>query len=88
MVQKAKRVYWYKIQTGLLNKANHDNNEPWKSIGKVGIGSKKNIPMEVVLDNDSVSYHQNDVLEKWKSCFSRLYDSVKITTELSSKYIN
>ena len=48
------------------------------------IGSKKNIPMEVVLDNDSVSYHQNDVLEKWKSCFSRLYDSVKITAELSS----
>ena len=31
------------------------------------IGSKKNIPMEVVLDNGSVSYHKNDVLEKWYS---------------------
>ena len=44
----------------------------------------KNIPMEVVLDNGSVSYHKNDVLEKWKSGFSRLYDSVEITSELSS----
>ena len=47
MVQKAKRAYYYKIQTDILNEAHHDNNEFWKSIGKVGIGSKKISPWKL-----------------------------------------
>ena len=64
-----------KIQSDILTEGNHYYNEFWKSIGKVGIGSKKNIPMEVVLDHGSVSYDAEDDLRKWEICFGQLYDS-------------
>ena len=69
LVEKSKRSYWYKIQTDKLNEAKHDNTEFWKSIGKVGISGIRKIPMEVVLDDGSISYFQKDVLEKWKKIF-------------------
>ena len=64
LVEKSKRSYWYKIQTDKLNEAKHDNTEFWKRIGGI-----RKIPMEVVLDDGSISYFQKDVLEKWKKIF-------------------
>ena len=81
MVQKSKRSYWYKIQTDILNEAKHDKTEFWKRIGKVGISGIRKIPMEVVLDDSSISYLQKDVLEKWKNSFRSLYDSTECNTE-------
>ena len=48
-VTKAKRLYWYKVQSDLLDNINTNQSEFWKSIGKAGISTNKNIPMEVVL---------------------------------------
>ena len=77
MVQRSKRSYWYKIQNDILNEADHENTVFWKRIGKVGKSSKRNIPMEVILDDGSTSSLHKDVLEKWKTCFSSLYDNTE-----------
>ena len=58
-------------------------NEFWKTIGKVGIGCKKNIPMEIITENGSVSNNVEDVLSKWESCFSKLYTS-NVTTNTNN----
>ena len=41
------------MQSELLDEANSDPNEFWKTIGKVGISTKRLIPMEVVLGDGS-----------------------------------
>ena len=53
------------MQDDLLSSCKSDPNEFWKKIGKVGVGTdrSKNIPMEVKLDNGSVSNDVNDVLK-------------------------
>lgn len=75
LYKREKRSYLYRIQSEILNEANHNQNEFWKTIGKVGIGVKKNIPMEVVLDDGSISSNKHVVLNKWKNSFSELFDS-------------
>ena len=74
MVQNAKQSYWYKIQSDILNECCHGQSEIWKTIGKVGITSKENIPMEVILHDGSVSYDNQDVLRKRKNSFCDLFD--------------
>ena len=69
----------YQMQADLLENVQHNQNEFWKTIGKVGIGCKKNIPMEVITENGSVSNNVEDVLSKWESCFSKLYTSTVTT---------
>lgn len=75
MVQRAKRIYWFNVQKEILNEVAHDQNEFWKTIGRVGIGTKRNILMEVVLEDGSVSRNSKDVLSKWKDSFETLYNS-------------
>ena len=64
------------MQDDLLSSCKSDPNEFWKKIGKVGVGTdrSKNIPMEVKLDNGSVSNDVNDVLNSWKEEFEKLYN--------------
>ena len=46
----------------------------WKSFGQIGIQSsrKRQIPWEVVTDDNSISVDHNTVLEKWKNDFETL----------------
>ena len=73
-VQRLKRFNWYTFQRELLDDCGHDNNSFWKIIGKTGVGQtqKRCIPMEVVLEDRSVSRETADVLHKWKQDFSSL----------------
>ena len=77
-VQRAKRVYWFKMQTDILDSVNDKNqNQFWKTIGNIGIVNhkKKLIPMEVLLDQNCLSTDTKVVLNKWKTEFSKLLNS-------------
>ncbi|XP_052256259.1 uncharacterized protein LOC127861632 isoform X1 [Dreissena polymorpha] len=73
-VQKAKRHYWFSTQSRLSNLASDNDVEFWKTIGTCGVGQerKKGIPLEVVLDNGTVSSKLEDVLLRWKNDFANL----------------
>ena len=47
----------------------------------MGIGCKKNIPMEFVTESGSISNNLEDVLRKWESCFSQLCTSNDTSNE-------
>ncbi|CAC5403302.1 unnamed protein product [Mytilus coruscus] len=72
-VQQAKRRYWYKLQDDLTSSCDHPK-EFWRKIGKIGIGAERqrNIPMEIQLDDGSVSTDLISVLNKWKNDFSSM----------------
>ena len=74
-VQKGKRSHWYSLQEKILDECNVDQSKFWKSFGKVGIGhaNKNSIPMEVTLEDGSVSFNICDVLNKWRNDFSSLF---------------
>ena len=76
-VQRAKRMYWFSLQPELLNECNIDQTRFWKSIGKVGASSRSKsfIPFEVVNVDGSTTTSTVDVLGKWKSEFSNLFNS-------------
>ncbi|KAH3785703.1 hypothetical protein DPMN_163797 [Dreissena polymorpha] len=52
----------------MLNDCNVNQSQFWKSIGRIGVGHCKEngIPMEVILDDGSVSKDVKEVLDKWK----------------------
>ncbi|CAG2188857.1 unnamed protein product [Mytilus edulis] len=58
-VQQAKRRYWYKMQDDLTSSCDNPK-EFWRKIGKIGIGAERqrNIPMEINLEDGSVSTDQ------------------------------
>ena len=67
MVQKPKSLYWFKIQSDLLMESNYDQNEFWRSIGKIRIGTQRSIPMEttnIPMGDGSISHNTNDELNK------------------------
>ena len=76
LVQRAKRIHWFNIQTELLREAENNDVEFWKSIGKVGIAQTgdNRIPKEVVLDGGRVDSNLETVLQKWKTDFCSLYN--------------
>jgi len=75
-VQKSKRQYWFQMQNNLLNECEMNHAEIRKSIGKIGVhySGIKLIPEEVVLDDGSVSTSIQQVLNRWKSDFSSLFE--------------
>jgi len=91
-VQKAKRTYWFNLQNKLLEDCEIDQNNFWKSIGKIGVNNskKKLIPEQVVLDNGTVSSSISDVLNKWKHDFSSLFNNrnVQDLSDVDSDNIN
>ena len=74
-VQKAKRRYWYELQTDLVKQSNEDPQSFWKTIGKVGVAfdKRKKIPMQIVGENGEIITDKNVVLNKWKNSFSDLF---------------
>ena len=91
-VQRAKRSHWYSLQEEILDECNVDQSIFWKSIGKVGISqtNKNTIPMEVTLDDGSISVDVSDVLRKWRNDFHSLFNgSGQVTdNELSTSDVN
>lgn len=59
----------------MLKECNVDQSNFWKSVGKIGVGQikKKCIPLEVTLNDGSLSTDLSQVLNKWKHDFSSLY---------------
>ena len=74
-VQKAKRRYWYELQTDLVKQSNEDPQTFWKTIGKVGAAfdKRKKIPMQIIGENGEIITDKNIVLNKWKNSFSDLF---------------
>ena len=73
-VQRAKRLYWYSCQKQLIEECNEGNDDFWKSIGRIGVGQAKTrrIPMEIVLEDGSISRDNTAMLDKWKHDFCSL----------------
>ncbi|XP_053402804.1 uncharacterized protein LOC128558049 [Mercenaria mercenaria] len=86
------------MQNELLLECNVDSNKFWKSIGKIGVcyTKSKKIPLEVVLEDGSISTNVQDVLCKWENDFKLLYnnpdtdDAVQFDNEHShnNAYVN
>ena len=76
-MQRSKRHHWFKMQHDILNDVDNDPKEFWKSIGKVGIHNNKkmSVPMEVLLDDGSLTADVKEVLSKWEKDYSNLYNS-------------
>ena len=54
-----------------------DQSKFWKLLAKIGIiyANKNLIPMEVILENGSISFNIDDVLRKWQNDFSSLFSA-------------
>ena len=81
--RRAKRLYWYNVQSDLLDSVNSNQAEFWKSICKVGISINKNIPMEVVLEDN-----QADVIEAFNSTSRYLDDLLNIDNPYFEGMVN
>ena len=57
----------------------------WNTFDKIGIryANKNLIPMEIILDDDSISLNVNDVLHKWQNDFSSLFSNTGEDTDCS-----
>jgi len=84
-VQRCKRFYWFKTQNELLSNLEENNDQFWKSIGKLGIVSDRNkgIPMQVVLENGTVSDNVKTVLAKWQKDFCLLLNTDTVVNNAS-----
>ena len=73
-VQKCKRKYWIKAQTELEDQCKNDNDQFWKSVGRLGIGFERQnkIPMEIMKEDGSLSSKPHGVMAKWKGYFQCL----------------
>ncbi|WAR24259.1 hypothetical protein MAR_037928, partial [Mya arenaria] len=83
-VKRRKRAHWHDEQSKLLKACENTNKSDfWKDIGKIGIGCERNksIPIEVLLADGSVSTLPQDVLNKWKNSFEKLYNVPNINNE-------
>ena len=68
-----KRNYWFEMQKEMVENAENIPNKFWKTIGRVGVrdNRKKEIPMEILNDDDEVIRDSNSVFDKWKTDFSK-----------------
>ncbi|WAQ99113.1 hypothetical protein MAR_023486 [Mya arenaria] len=89
-VKRRKRAHWLDEQSKLLKACENTNKSDfWKDIGKIGIGSERNksIHIEVLLADGSVSPLPQDVLNKWKNSFDKLYNVPNINNEPIDKAV-
>ena len=70
-----------------MDECNVDQTQFWKSIGKIGINStnRKHIPLEIVLEDGSISLNISDILNKWQTDFSSLFRTVHQTPNSSDE---
>ena len=75
-VQRRKRQYRQETQQELLQTCNTGNTgDFWKIIGKIGMGSERNkdIPLEIVKEDRTITSSLNKVLNKWQTSFEELF---------------
>ena len=62
----------------------------WKEIGKIGVGQerRKNIPIEILKPDGSVSSDVTEVLERWESDFESLLNPLNSTSNPELVNIN
>ena len=74
-VQRSKRAHWASFHADLLAECENNQQEFWKSMGRIGIAQtrRKTIPVEVMCDDGSISSNIDVVLNKWKTDFSSLF---------------
>jgi len=78
-VQRSKRKYWYEKQYNMDKDCKSDQSQFWKNIGKIGVKSvRKCIPMEIVNADGSTTTSIDDVLERWKTDFSSLFNVITV----------
>ena len=77
-VQRSKRKYVKEKQIEIEQLARSDQQEFWKKIGKGGIGQERQklIPLEVILEDGSISKSPDVVMNKWKTSFSDLLNPI------------
>ena len=73
-IKRAKRRHWFSLQEDLSEHCDKDSEEFWRKISRLGVGNERisKIPMEVTLQNGTISNRVEDVLHKWRDCFHEL----------------
>lgn len=84
MVKREKRLFWKINQSELRNSGKAKDNIFWKKIGNIGVeNERKNlIPMEISLEDGSISKDTTMIPNKWKEDFNTLLNSGKGNTNL------
>ena len=74
-VQKEKRTHWIKEQENLIGLYKKPK-EFWKKMNSLGNVKKnqKEIPMEIITNDGSVTNDEHAVLERWANDFAGLYN--------------
>lgn len=72
----AKRLYWQKMQADILSQQRNDQQQFWKTFGRIGVGNerKKDIPWEIYNDDQTVVSDKASVLKGWQDHFSNLFN--------------
>ena len=81
-VQRAKRQYIRQKQAEIDELQSKNQTMFWKEIGKIGVGQerRKNIPLEILKPDGSVSSDVTEVLGKWESDFTSLLNPIESTS--------
>ncbi|KAK6191131.1 hypothetical protein SNE40_002872 [Patella caerulea] len=89
--RKYKRRYQLQKQQDLTDKLMNPGfkhtHDFWKAFGKIGTVNdrKLSLPLEVIDDNGTIISDLNDVLNKWKTDYSELYNSEHINFDEQHK---
>ena len=89
-VQRAKRQYIRQKQAEIDELQSKNQTMFWKEIGKIGVGQerRKNIPLEILKPDGSVSSDVTEVLGKWESDFESLLNPFNSTSNPELVHIN
>ena len=75
LVRKKKRAFRKWQQANLLMKQKKNIKQFWRDIKNLGlqtIGREDHIPFEILREDGSISSEENEVINKWYSCFKSL----------------
>ena len=80
-VKRAKKQYIRQKQAEIDELQSKNQTMFWKEIGKIGVGQerRKNIPLEILKPDGSVSSDVTEVLDKWESDFESLLNPINST---------
>ena len=83
-----KRRYTQDKDKELLETQHKDQREFWRKIGKIGVGQNRQnvIPLEVKLEDGSVSDDIPTVLNRWKTDFSNLLNPVSEVSDANRPF--
>ena len=90
-VQRAKKRQYIRQKQAEIDKLQSKNQTMfWKEIGTIGVGQerRKNIPLEILKPDGSVSSDVTEVLGKWESDFASLLNPIESTSTPGPVNIN